>query len=78
MDESPEEIITKIAAVVAVLAIAGFVFWLFGSTVKFLINHLFLYVVIVGLVVGSFATYSIPHYVIPWWKTSFIPWLRNI
>jgi len=35
MDESPEEIITKIAAVVAVLAIAGFVFWLFGSTVNF-------------------------------------------
>ena len=78
MDESPEEIIIKVAPVAAVLVIAVFVFWLFGTTVKFLTNRLFLYGLIVGLIVGSFVIYSIPHYVIRRWKNRFIPWLRNI
>ena len=78
MEESPEEVITKIAAVVAVLAIAGFVFWLFGSTIRYWTKHLFLYGLIIGLGIGSFAMYSTSRYVIPWWKNRFIPWLRNI
>ena len=78
MSKSDEETIMKVLLILVGLAVFGFVLWLIGSTIQFLSEHLFVYGLITGLVVGSFITYAVPKWVIPWWNNSFIPWIRNI
>jgi hypothetical protein len=67
MSKSDEKAITTIILFIAGIAVLAFILWLISSTIQYLSNHIFVYGLIVGLIVGIGGTIGILR-LIKWWR----------
>lgn len=67
MPKSDEKTIVQVFLIIAGLAGLAFIVWLIGSIIQFLSNHLFVYGLFVGLIMGIGGTIGIGRLII-WWR----------